>query len=307
MKQTWIDTHIHVSDIGRDGQHRENMLEDLLELLDRCDADLRFVISCDGPDFGPMVRDPEAMMAGNRKIYDLCRQAPDRLFGACMVNPNFLDESLRVMETCFEQWGFVMLGEMLQYSMKYRMDSDEGERVVRQAAQYDVPVQVHLGTYSRWVRKSGDTSGDGADQMLDLLLCAERVPEAKFILAHAIGCGATPDYVPWANLFLDVLKGVYGGCPENFWIEIRDFHCPALPRTIAEVRSDRLLSGTDWTTRIGPPFQDYGTMFDVPQGENPFEPCVASFVQFLRDAGADAGAIQRIACENARELLKLGL
>ena len=44
-KLRWIDTHIHVSDIGRDGKKREQMLEDLLEVLDRDEADLRFVIS----------------------------------------------------------------------------------------------------------------------------------------------------------------------------------------------------------------------------------------------------------------------
>ena len=147
MSRTWIDTHIHVSDIGRDGAKRERMLEDLLDVLDRCDADLRFIISCDGPYYGHMVKDPEAILRGNEMIHDLCKGAPDRLYGACMVNPNFLDESLRVMDICFNEWGFVMLGEMLQYSMNYDMDSDVAETVVRKAVEYDVPVQVHLGTY----------------------------------------------------------------------------------------------------------------------------------------------------------------
>ena len=43
----WLDTHIHVSDLNPDGSKREQMLADLLDVLDRCDADLRFVISCD--------------------------------------------------------------------------------------------------------------------------------------------------------------------------------------------------------------------------------------------------------------------
>jgi predicted TIM-barrel fold metal-dependent hydrolase len=219
-----------------------------------------------------------------------------------MVNPNYLSESLRVMDVCFGEWGFVMLGEMLQYAMSYRMDSDATEKVVRLAAKYDVPIQVHLGTY--WHRRAG-SSGAGMDHMADLLGIADRVPEAKYILAHAIGCGPTPDYVPWADMFLDTIAGVFPSFPNNFWIEIRDFQCPALKRTIAEVPSDKIIAGTDWTTRVGPPFQSYGTMFGMEESENPFPAEVASFVNFLRQAGASEEDISRIALENARNLLKL--
>lgn len=205
MKRPWIDTHIHVSDLGPGGQRRERMLEDLLDVLDRCDADLRFVVSCDGPYYGYMAKDPSQMLPANRMIYDLVRRAPGRLYGACMVNPNFLDESLRVMNVCLGEWGFVMLGEMLQYSMKYRMNSDAAEQCVRLAVRYDVPIQVHLGTY--WFKDDTGGSSDGMDHMRDLLKCAERVPEAKYILAHAIGCGPTPNFVPWADMFLDTLAG----------------------------------------------------------------------------------------------------
>lgn len=303
MSRPWIDTHIHVSDIGREGEKRERMLEDLLSLLDRCDADLKFVVSCDGPYLGRIANDPEQMMPSNRMIYDLVREAPGRLYGACMINPNFLDESLRVMKVCFEEWGFVMLGEMLQYSMGYRMDSDAAEKTVRLAVHYDVPVQVHLGTY--WVKTDRGSSSDGMDHMRDLLLAADRVPEAKYILAHAIGCGPSPAYVPWADMFIDTIQGVFEEYPENMWIEIRDFHCKALKRTVADVPANRLLAGTDWTTRVGPPFQTYGTMFDVKEEDNPFPPGVASFVKFLEDAGASEDDVERIAFGNAKELFKI--
>lgn len=299
MNTPWIDVHIHVSDIGRDGSTRERLLEDLLDVLDRCDADLELVISCDFPYIGRIASDPEQMLPANRMIHDLVAAAPGRLFGACMVNPNFLDESLRCMDVCFGEWGFVMLGEMLPYSMKYVMDSDNAERVVRHALDFDVPVQVHLGTY--WHRKAG-SSGDGMNQMGDLMGCVDRVPEAKYILAHAIGCGATPEYVPWADMFLDAIQGYYPSFPDNFWVEVRDFHCPALKRTVAEVPSNRLLAGTDWTTRVGPPFQSYGTMFDVAEADNPFPPGAGSMMGFLREAGASEEDIARVASENAKEL-----
>jgi len=304
MNLRWLDTHIHVSDIGPDGQRRERMLHDLLDVLDRDEADLRLLISCDGPYLGGIGSDADGMLIGNTMIHDLVRAAPGRLYGSCMVNPRFTDEALRVMDLAFGAWGFVQLGEMLPYSHGYHMDSDESERIVRHAVEHDVPVQVHLGTY--WHKDDRGGSSDGMDHMRDLLHCHDRVPEAKYILAHAIGCGPSREYVPWADMFLDTMQGVFGEWPRSFWIEIRDFQSDALARTIAEAPTDRILAGTDWTTRIGPPFQDYGTMFGVEQDENPFPPRVASFVDFLRAAGASEEAIRRIGWTNAAELYRLG-
>jgi predicted TIM-barrel fold metal-dependent hydrolase len=249
-----------------------------------------------------MVGDPEAMLAGNRFIHELVQRAPGRLYGSCTINPNFLDESLRVMDICFGEWGFVQLGEMLQYMMNYRMDSDGVERAVRRAIDYDVPVQVHLGTY--W-HKDFEGSCDGMDHMRDLLRLVDRVPEAKYVLAHAVGCGPGSEYISWADMFLDTIAGLFPTYPDNFWIEIRDFQCPALRRTLAEVPTTRLLSGTDWTTRIGPPFQDYGTMFGVAAEDNPFPARVASFVDFLRQAGATENDVSRIGFDNACDLYRI--
>jgi predicted TIM-barrel fold metal-dependent hydrolase len=302
-KRRWIDTHIHVSDIGNDGMKRERMLEDLLGVLDGCDADLRLVICPDATYISRITTDPSAMFVANKMIYDLCRLSSGRLFGGCMVNPNFPDEALRVMRICFEEWGFVQLGEMLPYIHKYRMNDATTEKVVQLAAHYNVPVHVHLGTYWKKGAVPGD-SMDGMNQMSDFLDISGRVPQGKYILAHAIGCGPTPDFISWADMYLDTLKGVFPKFPENYWVEIRDFQTPALSRTIRELPVNRILSGTDWTTRIGPPFQPYGTMFDLKEKENPFPPAVDSFVGFLKKAGASEGDIARIGYENANELYK---
>ncbi len=298
----WIDTHIHVSDISPEGDERANLCAELLDVLDRDDADLEMVVTADFPFLSAMRDDPEGIASANQMLRDVVVEADGRVHGACMVNPRFTDEALRVMDLCFAEWGFVMLGEMLPYSHDYVMDSDEAERVVRHAMDYDVPVQVHLGTY--W-HKDHEGSCDGMDHMRDLLRCYDRVPDAKYILAHAIGCGPSPEYVPWADMFLDTLFGVFGEWPRNLWIEIRDFQAPGVPRAMAEVPTDRILSGTDWTTRIGPPFQSYGTMFQVSEADNPFPPEVASFVGFLSQAGASEEDIERIAWRNAAELMDL--
>lgn len=299
MNLPWIDTHIHVSDISPDGESRERFLEDLLDVLDRCDADLCLLVSCDFPYLNGIAQDSAQMLPANRMIHDLVRRAPGRLYGSCTINPNFPEESLRVMDICFGEWGFVQLGEMLQYSMNYLMDSDATGETVRRAAHYDVPVQVHLGTY--W-HKDHPGSTDGMDHMRDLLRAVERVPEAKYILAHAIGVGPTPAFIPWADMFLDTLSGVFDTYPENFWIEIRDFQSPALARVLRDVPISRILAGTDWTTRIGPPFPAYGTMFGLEEAENPFPPNVRSFARFLRKAGASDEDVERIGFGNARAL-----
>jgi len=304
MKRLWIDSHIHVSDIGRDQQRRAHMLDNLREVMDRSGADLRFVVSPDSPYLTAMTKDADQILPANRMVYELVRQAPDRLFGACTINPNFLEESVRAMKVCFEEWGFVMLGEMLQYMMGYKMDDAPAEQTVRLAVAYDVPVQVHLGT--NWSYERPDAS-HGMLQMGELMRLAARVPEAQYILAHAIGASPNPRGVPWANMYLDALKHVYDEFPRNFWIEIRDFHSPALPRLLKEVPSDRILAGTDWTTRVGPPFQSYGTMFGVMEEENPFPPGVEAMVQFLRAAGAAEAEIAHIGAENAKALFKLNI
>jgi hypothetical protein len=135
----------------------------------------------------------------------------------------------------------------------------------------------------------------------------KRVPEAKYILAHAIGdSGPTPGCVSWADMYLDTLK-LFPEFPGNLWVEIANFSCPALKRTLKEIPSGRLISGTDWTTRIGPPFQPYGTMFGKKEKDNAFPAGVGSFVGFLKRAGATDEDIAKIAFGNSRELFSLSL
>jgi predicted TIM-barrel fold metal-dependent hydrolase len=295
---------VHVSDVGPDGRRRERLSEELVAVLDRCDADLRLVVSADLPYQRDMAGAADATSAANRLVRELVVRAPGRLFGSCMVNPRFPEASRAAIRLCFEEWGFVQLGEMLTYMHGYELDDEASLDAIRAAAAYGVPVHVHLGTY--WHR---DYRGgvDGMDQMRGLLRAFERVPEATYVLAHAIGCGPSPEYVPWADWYLDVLAAYFGAWPRNVWVEIRDFQAPALARALREVPADRLLAGTDWTTRIGPPFQSYGTMFGVAEAANPFPPTVAAMIGFLRAAGAEDEAVARIGFRNAEELLKLRL
>jgi hypothetical protein len=58
-----------------------------------------------------------------------------------------------------------------------------------------------------------------------LLGIHERVPEAKYALAHMIGCPGTSTVearcISWADWFLDVLAGFFDEFPDSFWVEGR--------------------------------------------------------------------------------------
>ncbi len=299
-KRLWLDTHVHVSDYGSDGQLRPRFLEDLLQVLDSADVDLRFVISCDGPRLSRLGQSGEGVIEGNEFIQDLVTRAPDRLYGGCMVNPHFLDESLHMMDVCFGEWGFVYLGEMLPYMMDYVMDSPPVEKLVERAIEFDVPVHVHLSTSN----PVDHSSSLGMEQLKDFCALADKLPEAHYILAHAVGMPT--DNPPVVDKYLDYLDERYGTLPDNFWLEIRDFDSPGVRSALARVPADRLIAGTDWVTRVGPPFLPYGCIFGVQTPEeNPYPPRVETMIGFLKAAGADDETIDLIGSENALSLLDL--
>ena len=296
----WLDTHVHVSDYGPDGEKRPGFAQELLRVLDGDEADLRFVISPDGLRLSRVTQEPGGVTAGNEFIHDLVTRAPGRLYGSCIVNPRFLDESLRAMDRCFGEWGFVQLGEMLQYMMGYEMDSAPVEALVRRAVELRAPVQVHISTSNAGTH----SSSHGMQQLDDLCRLTDRVPDAHYILAHAVGM--PDDDPPVVDQYLDFIDERYGSFPTNFWVEIRDFDSPGVRSALDRVPHDRLLAGTDWVTRVGPPFLPYGCIFGVQRPEdNPYPPQVETMVRFLTDAGADDDTMDRIGCRNALALLRI--
>ena len=299
---TWLDTHVHVSNFGRGGVERSDILPPLLDVLDSSGADLRFAISVDGPWTKRMVQDPTQIVEANRFIHSLVSRAPNRLYGACTVNPHAVDASLEAMRHCFEDWGFPLFGEMLPYMMDYRMNTDAVVTLVRAAAEYRAPVQVHISTSNSGPQ--GPFEGGGTEQLEDLMDLAERVPEANYILAHFVG--TEKDDPPVVSGYLDQIERRYGSFPANFWAEIRDFNSPGVRVALERIPGDRLVAGTDWVTREGPPFLPYGVVFGTKRSEdNPHSPGVEQMVSFLTSAGAGEDDIEGIAWRNAARLLQI--
>jgi predicted TIM-barrel fold metal-dependent hydrolase len=304
MTMEWIDTHVHISGASPDGSPRPHLAQDVAAVLDGDGADLRFIVNCcesaSAHEFLRMMEQPEAVLEASRHVHDLAVALPGRVYGSCMVNPHFLDASLQAMDVAFGQWGFVMLGEMVQYLMHYRMDSHSVARLVRQAVEIDVPVQVHIST-------SNSAQGNftsGTEELYDFLALVQRVPEARYLLAHFVGSPRRDPTV--VEGYLDIIDRELGGWPANFWAEIIHFHSPGVPVALARIPHDRLMAGTDYVGRPGPPFLPYGTVYGVQSpAENPYPPKVASYAGFLTAAGASPEAVRAIGSENAARLLRI--
>jgi predicted TIM-barrel fold metal-dependent hydrolase len=62
---------------------------------------------------------PEEFLAGNREVARYVEKYKGRFLGACIVNPQFIEESLREIEYCRNQLGFVWVGELCNYMVPY--------------------------------------------------------------------------------------------------------------------------------------------------------------------------------------------
>ncbi len=290
----WIDGHIHVSGFDREGNPRGDILPDLLAMLEGEDADLRLVLSADAPEVPWMRTDPEWIERANAFIFDLCARAGGRFYGSCLTTSEFPEESEQVLRKAVEQWGFVQYGEILPEEMERGLTRPEVVAGVELAASFGLPAEVHLSTnYER-----------GIEHVAQLAALAEAAPQAKYIAAHAIGGRMSDYYIE--QLAPRVARG------ENFWVEIRDFNnVPALRRALREIGAERLVAGTDWTNRIGPPYLPYGVVFDVPDPSSPigrrqirgvedvpYRPSVAALADFLGQAGATPDQIEMIGWRN---------
>ena len=94
--------------------------------------------------------------------------------------------------------------------------------------------------------------------------------------------------------YLDAIKERYGNIPENFWFEIRDFNSPSVKSALLRIPINRIMAGTDWTNRIGPPFLPYGMIFGNAIEDNPYPPSIDAMVGFLKEYGAGDWDIEKI-------------
>ncbi len=87
---------------------------------------------------------PAEFVAGNREVARYVEKYEGRFIGACVVNPLFIDEALREMEECRNQFGFVWVGELCNYMKpSYKYTIREFELLVEQAVKLGMVLDVH--------------------------------------------------------------------------------------------------------------------------------------------------------------------
>jgi uncharacterized protein len=86
---------------------------------------------------------PAEFIAGNREVARFVEKYNGRFVGACVVNPQFIDEALKEVEYCRKQLGFVWVGELCNYMVPYDYTIKEFELLVRQVVKLGMVLDVH--------------------------------------------------------------------------------------------------------------------------------------------------------------------
>ena len=86
---------------------------------------------------------PAEFVAGNREVARFVEKHKGRFVGACVVNPQFIDEALKEVEYCRKQLGFVWVGELCNYMAPYEYTIKEFELLVKQVVKLGMVLDVH--------------------------------------------------------------------------------------------------------------------------------------------------------------------
>jgi uncharacterized protein len=86
---------------------------------------------------------PEEFIAGNREVARNVEKYKGRFTGACVVNPQYIEEALKEIEYCHNQLGFVWVGELCNYMVPYNYSIKEFEMLVAQVAGLNMVLAIH--------------------------------------------------------------------------------------------------------------------------------------------------------------------
>ncbi len=320
-RRLWIDSHTHCFGHLLDGGPLEYSAADVVKVLDGCDADLKMIVNDNGTaDVMRFAENPDSLHEMNERLYQkLVRPLRGRLFGSVQVDPRALSQSHEDLDRYIGEREYVMVGEVEGIPHGFDLDCPGMIELVRHAARLGTPVQLHCST----------NDSPTGEHMRQALHVAREVPEAKIVIAHAIGGRNTYQYILAAETHL-------AHCADNLWLEITNFNVRSLLRAAYEhLGPDRLLVGTDWATYHAPPFDPYAThitqmtrpgwwreapihgasqwdsvvwlnaAFLLDLSETPWPVAVSSFVGFLREAGVTEGDVEKIGSGTASRLFRL--
>lgn len=136
-----FDCHLHCpAENGEKWQWYKvtNSFEDFVNYLDKTGVQRGIINSqC---SFGTK---PEEFIAGNREVARYVEKYKGRFIGACVVNPLYIEESLKEIEYCHNQLGFVWVGELCNYMVPYLYSIREFEMLVEQVVELNMVLALH--------------------------------------------------------------------------------------------------------------------------------------------------------------------
>jgi uncharacterized protein len=86
---------------------------------------------------------PAEFIAGNREVARNVEKYKGRFLGACVVNPQYIEEALKEIEFCRNQLGFVWVGELCNYMVPYNYSLKEFEMLVDYVVKLNMVLVIH--------------------------------------------------------------------------------------------------------------------------------------------------------------------
>lgn len=136
-----FDCHLHSpSDKGEEWQWYKvtETFDDFVKYLDKSGVKRGIINS--QRSFG---NKPSEFIAGNREVARNVEKYKGRFMGACVVNPQFIDEALKEIEYCHDNLGFVWVGELCNYMVPYNYSIKEFEMLVEHVVKLNMVLALH--------------------------------------------------------------------------------------------------------------------------------------------------------------------
>jgi len=159
---------------------------------------------------------------GNREVARFAEKSKGRFIPSCIVNPLFIEESLREVEYCRNQLGMVWMGELCNYISGYEYTDPRFARLMELATKLRMVVQLH-------------TEGDEMQYIM------EKFPSATMVFAHF---GDDKEY---DHIFRRIdLVAAHSNC----WLDTSGYghdRVGVLEYAVGKIGPDRILFGSDFT------------------------------------------------------------
>jgi predicted TIM-barrel fold metal-dependent hydrolase len=215
-----FDCHLHCpAEKGEKWQWYKvtNSFEDFVSYLDKTGVHRGIINS--QRSFGTK---PEEFIAGNREVARYVEKYKGRFLGACVVNPQYIEESLMEIEYCHNQLGFVWVGELCNYMVPYLYSIREFEMLVEQVVKLNMVLALHT-------------------EQGELEYVAQKFPHATIAFAHF---GDDHEYE-------DIFKRIDMVAQNpNFYLDTSGYghdRVGVLEYAVKTIGPDRILFGSDFS------------------------------------------------------------